>query len=192
MLDKERKMLGGLAGEFKKFIEQGSVIDMAVGVIVGSTLSNLVNSLVKDIIMPPIGLLLKGVDFSQIFIVLKHGRTQDLHYHTIAQATSDGATTLNIGLFINAFISFLIMMFTIFLIVRIVNKVRAMSKRHEAVTTRTCPYCYEIVNIAATKCPFCTAALKPIKNAAEEKEVVQVKRSARRKHDRNRKGNSRI
>lgn len=121
--------------EFRAFIERGSAIDMAVGIIVGSVMTGVVNSLVKDIIMPPIGLLIGGVDFSQLFIVLSGGEP-GAHYNTVAAAQAAGASTMNVGVFLNSLVSFLITMFAVFLFVRTVNKMRSK----QPVTTRTCSY----------------------------------------------------
>ncbi len=140
--------------EFRAFAERGSAIDMAIGIIVGSVMTSVVNSLVKDVIMPPIGLLVGGVDFSQWFFVLAGGNGQT--FNTIAEAQAAGATTLNLGIFLNTVISFIITMFAAFLIVRTVNKM----KSKQAVTTTTCPYCKQTVDITATKCPHCCSALK--------------------------------
>ena len=144
---------------FKEFTEKGSAFDMAVGVIVGATMTSVVNSLVKDIMMPPIGVLLGGVDFSQFFIVLKdsEGLLEHHRYATLAAAQAAGATTMNIGMFANAAISFLITMFAVFMLVRAVNKIRGRK-----ITARECPYCFVgNVSIRATKCPACCSALKP-------------------------------
>lgn len=141
--------------EFRSFAERGNAIDMAIGIIVGSVMTSVVNSLVADIIMPPIGLLIGGVDFSQWFFVISGGAGQ--HFNTIAEAQAAGATTINLGLFINTLISFIITMFAAFLIVRTVNKM----KSKKAVTTTTCPYCKQSVDITATKCPHCCSSLTP-------------------------------
>ena len=144
-----------LLGEFKTFISRGSAVDMAVGIIVGSVMTSVVNSLVKDIIMPPIGMLIGGIDFSQWFFVLGGGEA-GAHYATMEAATAAGATTLNLGTFLNTVISFIITMFAIFIFVKIVNSARAKAP----VTTRTCPYCQQSVSKLATKCPYCCSALK--------------------------------
>lgn len=145
--------------EFRKFIERGSAIDMAVGIIVGSVMTSLVNSLVKDVIMPPIGLLMGGIDFSQFFIVLSGG-VPGVKYPTVEAAQAAGASTMNIGIFLNSAVSFFITMFAIFLIVRTVSKFRSK----QPTTTRTCPYCKSTINIAATKCPNCCSNVKPIES----------------------------
>lgn len=142
--------------EFRAFVEKGSAIDMAVGIIVGSVMTGVVNSLVKDIIMPPIGLLIGGVDFSQLFVVLAGGQGQ--HFATVEAAQAAGATTMNIGLFLNSIVSFLITMFAVFLFVRTVNKMRDKKPTN----TRTCPYCKTTINIAATKCPNCCSDVDPV------------------------------
>ncbi len=152
-----------LLKEFRAFIERGSAIDMAVGIIVGGVMTGVVNSLVKDIIMPPIGLLIGGVDFSQLFFVLAGGEA-GAHYSTVEAAQAAGATTINIGLFLNTIVSFLITMFAVFMIVRAVNKARAK----KPVTTHACPYCQSTISNAATKCPFCCSAVKPVETAAVE------------------------
>ena len=142
--------------EFKAFINKGSAIDMAVGIIVGSVMTSVVNSLVKDVIMPPVGLLIGNVDFSQWFYVLGGGEP-GAHYTTMAAAQAAGATTLNVGTFLNAVISFLITMVAIFIFVKVVNSARSKAP----VTTRACPYCKQSISKAATKCPFCCSAVKP-------------------------------
>lgn len=149
--------------EFRTFLERGSAIDMAVGIIVGSVMTTMVNSLVKDVIMPPIGMLIGDIDFSQFFIVLSGG-TPGAHYNTVAEAQAAGAATMNIGVFLNTVVSFLITMFAVFLMVRIMNKIRAK----KPVTTRTCPYCKSVINIEARKCPNCCSAVRPEKIAPVE------------------------
>jgi len=153
--------------EFKEFAEKGSAIDMAVGVIVGAAMGGVVNSLVKDVIMPPIGLLLGNVDFSQIFVVMKEGAGTPGPYASLAAASAAGATTLNIGLFVNSIVGFIITMFAIFLFVRVANKMRSSK-----VTTRSCPdCCMGNINVAATKCPYCCSALNPQKVEVKEAEL---------------------
>jgi len=167
--------------EFREFAERGNAIDMAIGIIVGSVMTSVVNSLVADVIMPPIGLLIGGVDFSQWFFVIAGGAGQ--HFNTVAEAQAAGATTLNIGIFLNTVISFIITMFAAFLIVRTVNKM----KTKKAVTTTTCPYCKSTVDITATKCPHCCSNLVPgeVKPAEESdlkkgiknlKKIVKIKK----------------
>jgi large conductance mechanosensitive channel len=145
--------------DFKEFIARGSVMDMAVGIIVGAAFSSIVNSLVADVIMPPIGLLLSDVDFGDLFVVLQPGATAG-PYATLADAQAAGAVTLNYGLFVNTIISFLIVAFVIFLMIRGVNRL----KREEEApppepTTKECPYCLSEIPIKATRCPHCTSEL---------------------------------
>ena len=156
-----------LLKEFSTFVQRGNAIDMAVGIIVGSVMTGVVNSLVKDVIMPPIGLLIGGVDFSQWFFVLSNptGGT----YETIAQAQAAGATTLNMGVFLNSVVSFFITMFAIFLFVRTMNKMRDKKPAN----THACPYCKSTINNAATKCPFCCSVVKAVKTAPVEDSDVQ-------------------
>jgi len=166
-----------LLSEFKSFINKGSAIDMAVGIIVGSVMTSVVNSLVKDIIMPPVGMLIGGIDFSQWFFVLGGGEA-GAHYNTMAEAAAAGATTLNLGTFLNAVISFLITMFAVFLIVKIANSARAKGP----VTTRACPYCTQSISKSATKCPYCCSAVKPEKiGPAEEAELTKGLKSLKEK-----------
>jgi len=154
--------------EFRSFAERGNAIDMAIGIIVGSVMTSVVNSLVSDIIMPPLGLLIGGVDFSQLFFVIAGGN--GAHFNTVAEAQAAGATTINVGLFINTLISFVITMFAAFLIVRTVNKM----KSKQAVTTTKCPYCKQTVDITATKCPHCCSGLTPGEvKAAEESDLAK-------------------
>ena len=152
-----------LIKEFREFIERGSAIDMAVGIIVGSVMTGMVNSLVRDVIMPPIGMVLGDIDFSQFFIVLSGGEP-GVHYNTIAEAQAAGAATMNIGVFLNTVVSFLITMFVVFIIVRTMNKVRSK----KAVSTRTCPYCKTVINAEASKCPNCCSSIKPEKIIPEQ------------------------
>lgn len=148
--------------EFKKFAMRGNVLDMAVGIIIGAAFGKIVDSLVKDIIMPPIGLLLGNVDFSNLFITLKQGTTESVEYVSLAAANADGAVTLNIGLFINTLVSFTIVAFAIFMLIKGVNKLNEMGKKEEAVapTTKECPFCFSAINIKARKCPECTSDLQ--------------------------------
>ncbi len=145
--------------EFKEFAVKGNVVDMAVGIIIGGAFGTIVKSLVNDVIMPPIGLLLGNVDFSNLFLVLKHGTTPG-PYLTQAAASEAGAVTLNYGLFINTVISFLIVAFAVFLLVKQVNRLKRKDESAPPPpTTRQCPYCVSIIDKSATRCPNCTSAL---------------------------------
>ena len=163
--------------EFKAFINKGSAIDMAVGIIVGAAMTGVVNSLVKDVIMPPVGILVGGIDFSQWFFVISGGAA-GAHYNTMAEAAAAGATTLNLGTFLNAVISFFITMFAVFIIVKIANSARAKGP----VTMHACPYCKQSISKLATKCPYCCSAVKPEKiGPAEEAELTKGLKSLREK-----------
>ena len=146
--------------EFKEFAMRGNVVDMAVGIIIGAAFGLIVKSLVADIIMPPIGLLLGNVDFSDLFVVLKEGATAS-PYLTLADAQKAGAVTLNIGLFINTVINFLIVAFAIFLLIRGLNKLKREKEVPAAEpTTKECGYCFSTIPIKATRCPHCTSELQ--------------------------------
>lgn len=153
-------MIKNMAAEFKKFIMRGSVIDMAVGIIIGGAFTKIVNSMVADIMMPPLGLLLGKVDFSNWFVVIKQGATEG-PYASLAAAQAAGATTLNIGTFLNAVISFLIVAFCIFLLIKGINKLNTHKEEAApAPTTKKCPYCCTDIPLEATRCPNCTSDLK--------------------------------
>jgi large conductance mechanosensitive channel len=146
--------------EFKEFAMRGNVVDMAVGIIIGAAFGSIVTSLVADVIMPPIGLLLGNVDFSNLFVTLRDGAAAG-PYSSVAQAKAAGAVTLNYGLFINAIISFLIVAFAVFMLIRAINKLkRPEIKPAEAPTTKECGYCYSTIPIKAVRCPACTSELK--------------------------------
>jgi large conductance mechanosensitive channel len=145
--------------EFKQFAMRGNVVDMAVGIIIGGAFGTIVKSLVDDVIMPPIGLMLGGVDFSDLFVTLKEGAAAG-PYATIDSAQQAGAVTINYGLFINSVISFLIVAFAVFLLIKSINKLqKEQPAPEEEVTTKECPFCVSAIAIKATKCPCCTSAL---------------------------------
>ena len=146
--------------EFKQFVMRGNVIDMAVGIIIGGAFTKIVNSMVADIMMPPLGLLMGQVDCSNWFVVIKDGAEAAGPYATLAAAQAAGATTLNIGNLLNAVISFLIVAFCIFLLIKAINKLdRKKEQAPAAATTKDCPHCFTSIDIRATKCPHCTADL---------------------------------
>lgn len=151
----------GLITEFKAFAVKGNVIDLAVGVVIGGAFGSIVKSLVDDLIMPPIGLLIGNVDFSNLFVVLKEGSKQAGPYVSVAAAKSAGAVTLNIGLFINAMVSFLIIAFAIFMLVKVINRLKREEAVAEAPATpaRLCGFCRMEVHPDATRCPHCTSQL---------------------------------
>jgi len=146
--------------EFKEFAMRGNVVDMAVGIIIGAAFGSIVSSLVADILMPPIGLLLGNVDFSNLFLVLKSGKVAG-PYAALADAKAAGAVTINYGVFVNAVISFVIVAFAVFLLIRAINRL----KRQEvapppAPTMKVCPYCISTISIKAARCAHCTSELK--------------------------------
>jgi large conductance mechanosensitive channel len=142
--------------EFKEFAMRGNVLDMAVGIIIGAAFGKIITSFVNDILMPPIGLLLGKVDFSNLFLNLS-GKP----YETLAAAKTASAPTLNYGLFLNTVIDFVIVAFAVFLLVRQVNRLnRPAEAAPAAPTTRDCPYCLSSVALKATRCPHCTSELR--------------------------------
>jgi large conductance mechanosensitive channel len=145
--------------EFKEFALKGNVLDLAIGIVIGAAFTSIVNSLVADIIMPPIGLLLGKVDFSNLFLALSDGKTPG-PYPTLAAAKAAGAVSLNIGLFINAIISFVIVAFAVFLLVKGFNQLKRQKETAPApVTTKECPRCLSVIALGATRCPHCTSDL---------------------------------
>ena len=146
--------------EFKEFAMRGSVVDMAVGIIIGAAFGTIVKSLVSDVIMPPIGLLLGNVDFANLFVVLKEGATAG-PYAALADAQAAGAVSMNYGVFINTIISFIIVAFVVFLLIRNINKLKRKQEAPPAQpTTKECPYCFSTIPIKATRCAYCTSELK--------------------------------
>jgi large conductance mechanosensitive channel len=139
--------------EFRDFVMRGNVVDLAVGVIIGGAFGKIITSLVTDVIMPPIGLLLHGVDFSNLFLSL-NGQA----YTTLADAQKAGAPTLNYGNFINNVIDFIIVALVIFLMIRAINKLHRPAPA-SAPTTKECPYCFSSIPLKATRCPNCTSQL---------------------------------
>ncbi len=144
--------------EFKKFAMRGNVVDMAVGIIIGGAFGTIVKSLVSDVLMPPIGLLLGGVDFANFFITLKEGATAG-PYASLAGAQEAGAVVISYGVFMNAVISFLIVAFAVFMLIRGINKMQEEEKAPEEPTTKECSFCMSTIPINATRCPNCTSEL---------------------------------
>ncbi len=145
--------------EFKDFALRGNVVDMAVGIIIGVAFGAIVKSLVDDIIMPPIGLLLGGVNFSDLFLLLKAGSPAP-PYTSLAEAQAAGAVAINYGVFINAVVSFLIVAFAVFLLVRGINRLKREEEAPPAEpTTKECPFCLSAIPIKATRCAHCTSDL---------------------------------
>ena len=140
--------------EFKEFAVKGNVLDLAIGVIIGGAFGKIVTSLVNDVLMPPIGLVIGKVDFSNLFIDLTGA-----HHASIAEAKAAGAATLNYGVFINNIIDFLIVAFAVFLLVRQVNRLQRPAPV-VAPQTKECPFCASTISLRATRCPNCTSALE--------------------------------
>jgi large conductance mechanosensitive channel len=145
--------------EFKEFAMRGNVVDMAVGIIIGGAFGTIVKSLVDDVIMPPIGMALGGVDFSNFFLTLKQGATAG-PYAALADAKAAGAVTVNYGLFLNAVISFLIVAFAVFLLIKSMNTMKRQQEAPAAApTTKDCGFCATAIPLKATRCPHCTSQL---------------------------------
>lgn len=150
--------------EFKTFAMRGNVVDMAVGIIIGAAFSSVINSMVKDIVMPPLGWMLGKVDFSNLYLTLPNSQGQIVHYPSLETAQSAGAVTINYGLFINTLISFVLVAFSVFILIKAINKLQALTTKkceeQEQATTKTCPRCFSTIDIKATKCPYCTADIE--------------------------------
>ncbi len=140
--------------EFKEFISKGNVIDLAIGVIIGSAFGKIVTSLVNDIIMPPIGLLLKEVNFKDLYINLS-GQS----YPSLEEAAAAGVPTINYGMFLNTIIEFFIIALVLFLVVKAINKTRVQKAEEHEATAKTCPFCQSSIAIKAVRCPHCTSEL---------------------------------
>ena len=146
--------------EFREFAMRGNVVDMAVGIIIGAAFGSIVSSLVADIIMPPIGLVLGNVDFANLFLTLKEGELAG-PYAALAEAQAAGAITINYGLFINTIISFLIIAFAVFLLIRGVNRLQEEEPAPpDEPTTKDCPFCFSKIALSASRCPNCTSQLE--------------------------------
>jgi large conductance mechanosensitive channel len=145
--------------EFKAFALRGNVLDLAVGIIIGAAFGTVVKSLVDDVIMPPIGLALGEVDFANLFALLKPGPKAPPPYTTLADASAAGAVTINYGQFINNVITFIIVAFAVFLIVRAANRLQPQEAA-AAPATKDCPYCRMAIPVGATRCPHCTTELR--------------------------------
>lgn len=155
-------MVKNFLKEFKEFAVKGNVLDMAIGIIIGGAFSPIVSSLVNDIIMPPIGFVLGNVDFSNLYLPLAK---IDGELPSLEQAQAQGIVTINYGVFINTLISFLIVSFAVFMLVKVINKIKRDDVKDAAAaeaaepTEKVCPYCFSTISIKATKCPHCTSEL---------------------------------
>ncbi|NYT02898.1 MAG: large conductance mechanosensitive channel protein MscL [Methanosarcinales archaeon] len=143
-----------IMSEFKEFAVKGNVVDMAVGIIIGVAFGKIVTSMVNDILMPPIGLLIGNVDFTNLYITLSGGQ-----YPSLAEAQAAGAVTINYGLFLNTLIEFIIVAFAIFVMVRQINRLK-LKEVPPPPNTKECPFCKSAIPIKAVRCPNCTSALE--------------------------------
>jgi len=160
--------------DFRDFAFQGSVIDLSVGIIVGGAFGKIVNSLVNDVIMPPIGMLLRGVDFANIFLLLKRGKKTMItkaKYRSLAQAKEDGAVTINIGVFLNSLINFLVLAIIVFGFVRAINKLK---RKKQTKTSKECKFCYSKVDIRAIRCSYCTSSIEQDKSVESDSSDVDT------------------
>ncbi len=148
--------------EFKEFAMKGNVVDMAVGIIIGGAFGTIAKTLVSNVLMPPIGLLLGNVDFSNLFAVLKEGELAG-PYATLAEAQESGAVTINYGVFLDSVIAFLIVAFAVFLVIKAINQLKREEEKKEEPpaepTEKDCPFCVSSISIKATRCPNCTSQL---------------------------------
>ncbi len=152
--------------DFKDFALRGNVVDLAIGIIIGSAFTSIVKSLVDDVIMPPIGLLLGDVNFSNLFVVLKAGKTPE-PYSSLSLAQEAGAVTINYGVFINNVITFLIVAFVTFMLVRVMNRLYLETQHKEeeelaGPTTKSCSFCKQTIPFEAVRCPYCTSELESL------------------------------
>jgi large conductance mechanosensitive channel len=141
--------------EFKEFVMRGNVVDMAVGIVIGAAFGTVVKSFVDDVLMPPIGLALGNADFSNIFFTLKEGSKAAGPYASLAAAKAAGAVTINLGTFINTIISFVIIAFAVFLVIKAMNNLQRQEA--PAAVTKECPYCFSAIPVQASRCPHCTS-----------------------------------
>jgi large conductance mechanosensitive channel len=140
--------------EFKEFAMRGNVMDLAIGVIIGAAFGGIVTSFINDILMPPIGLLLGGVDFKDFFIALNHGA-----YKSLAEAKAAAAPVIAYGQFLNTVVNFLIVAFAVFLLVKQINRMKKPAPPAAAPATKECPFCMSAINVKASRCPQCTSSL---------------------------------
>lgn len=145
--------------EFKEFAMRGSVLDMAVGIIIGTAFGKIITSMVNDVLMPPVGLLVGNVDFSNLFINLS-GKS----YRGLAEAKAAGAVTMNYGVFLNTVVDFILVAFVMFMLIRQVNRLKRLPESPPAPTTKGCPYCLSDIPLKATRCPHCTSQLEAVKH----------------------------
>lgn len=146
--------------EFKEFAIKGNMLDMAVGIVLGAAFGTIVQSLVKDVIMPPIGLLLGKVDFNNLFFLIKEGTEAVGPYASLEEAQKAGAVTINYGIFINSIISFIIIAFSVFMVIRSFNRLKRQKEVPAEPTSKECPFCQSTIPIKATRCAFCTSDVK--------------------------------
>ena len=150
--------------EFKTFAIRGNVADMAVGIIIGAAFGKVVDSMVKDIIMPPLGWLMGRVDFGNLYITLPDYSGKITHYPSLDAAQKAGAVTINYGVFFNSIISFTVVAFAVFILIKAINKLKEKAKwdceQIDANNTKICPRCFSTINLKATKCPNCTADIE--------------------------------
>lgn len=149
--------------ELKAFAMKGPVIDMAVGIIIGTAFGKIIDSMVKDIIMPPLGWLMGKVDFSNLYLTLPDANGQIQQYSSLETAKTAGAITVNYGVFLNTVISFLLIVVSVFALIKFINTLKTIAIKKEEekpATTKNCPKCFSTIDIKATRCPFCTSEIE--------------------------------
>ncbi len=158
--------------DFRDFITRGNVIDLAIGIIIGSAFSTVVNSIVNNLLMPPLGLLIGNVDFQNLFIVLKQGQSSLPANATLQMAQDVGAVTFNYGQFLTDLLSFLLLALGVFLVVKGINTLRekvnkSKAEEEQIPTEKDCPFCYKKIAVEATRCPYCTSHLENVAGSHE-------------------------
>lgn len=165
-LKEKEKKIKNMMSDFKEFASKGNILDMAIGLTMGTAFTKIVNSLVTEIISPILGYITKGIDFNTLFIALSKE-----HFNTIEEAKANGVITINYGVCITAIIDFLVIAFAIFIVIRIKDRARNKILKKEVVEkvneTKECPYCLSSINIKATRCPYCTNILEGYKEKVE-------------------------
>lgn len=160
--------------EFKEFAVKGDVVDMGVGIVIGAAFTSVVNSLVKDVFTPLLSVFIAGINFADWFVTINEG-VKGGPYLSLAQAQADNAITLNIGLFLNAVISFSIVAMVLFFVIRAINRLKRPEKvTADPIATRECPFCYSTISTKAVRCPFCTAEIEKKESSQSDEPIPEA------------------